>query len=108
MYTKIDNEGCNKYLCKYTFSKKAELFFLLLEIRLERFYKALEDFNWVLDKEPDNVKALLRRADTREKIGQIKEAHADLQRSVIVDENNKRAKVSRAYFMKLIALKNVV
>ncbi|XP_063690979.1 sperm-associated antigen 1-like [Bolinopsis microptera] len=64
----------------------------LAKIRLERFYKALEDFNWVLDKEPDNVKALLRRADTHEKIGQIKEAHADLQRSVIVDENNKRAK----------------
>ena len=60
---------------------------------MERFYKAIEDFDWVLDKEPDNIKALLRRADAHEKIGQMKEAHADLQRSVIVDENNKRAKV---------------
>ncbi|KAL5248514.1 hypothetical protein ACHWQZ_G017637 [Mnemiopsis leidyi] len=64
----------------------------LAKIRLERFYKAIEDFDWVLDKEPDNIKALLRRADAHEKIGQMKEAHADLQRSVIVDENNKRAK----------------
>ena len=69
-------------------------FLLSVEIRLERYFKAIKDFDWVLEQEPDNVKALLRRADAHEKIGQMKEAHADLQRSVIVDENNKRAKVS--------------
>ena len=63
------------------------------EIRLERFVKAIEDFDLVLTREPDNVKALLRRSDAREKIGQIREAAADLERSVIVDEKNKRAKV---------------
>ena len=62
-------------------------------IRLERYYKAIQDFDQVLQMEPDNVKALLRRADAREKIGQMKEAQADLERSVIVDDNNKRAKV---------------
>ena len=62
-------------------------------IRLERYYKAIQDFDRVLKMEPDNVKALLRRADAREKSGQMKEALADLERSSIVDENNKRTKV---------------
>ena len=64
---------------------------------MERFVKAIEDFDLVLTREPDNVKALLRRSDAREKIGQIREAAADLERSVIVDEKNKRAKVCDYY-----------
>ena len=76
-------------------------FLLSVEIRLERYFKAIKDFDWVLEQEPDNVKALLRRADAHEKIGQMKEAHADLQRSVIVDENNKRAKVSVCFCLKV-------
>ena len=42
-----------------------QLIVSLSELRLERYTKAIADFDTVLDLEPDNVKALLRRADAR-------------------------------------------
>ena len=63
----------------------------LAKLKLERYYKAIQDFDVVLKEEPSNIKALLRRSSAREKLGDINGALEDLERSVMVDSTNDRA-----------------
>ncbi len=60
-------------------------------MRLERWQAAIEDCSAVLERERDNIKALLRRATAQEKLGSAEAALADAQRVLQLQPNNKEA-----------------
>ncbi len=72
----------------------AESFFergLLLATRKREFGRAIGDFDKVLALKPDNVEALLFRADAYRQMGNVAPAMADLNRAVALEPSNPRA-----------------
>ncbi|XP_078664763.1 sperm-associated antigen 1-like isoform X3 [Branchiostoma floridae x Branchiostoma belcheri] len=64
----------------------------LAKLRLEKWESAVEDTNVVLEMEPGNLKALLRRAMGRKGLGQREEAIADLTVVLEQEPHNPKAK----------------
>ena len=66
-------------------------FILIIDIKLEKWDKALEDCKKVLDYEKDNFKALLRRGTAYFKKKSYKEAKEDIDRCLVLTPNDKKA-----------------
>ncbi|XP_035658810.1 sperm-associated antigen 1-like isoform X1 [Branchiostoma floridae] len=64
----------------------------LAKLRLEKWQDAVDDTNVVLEMEPGNLKALLRRAMGRKGLGQREEAIADLTIVLEQEPHNPKAK----------------
>ncbi|XP_078584437.1 sperm-associated antigen 1-like isoform X2 [Branchiostoma floridae x Branchiostoma japonicum] len=64
----------------------------LAKLRLEKWQDAVDDTNVVLEMEPGNLKALLRRAMGRKGLGQREEAIADLTVVLEQEPHNPKAK----------------
>ncbi|XP_050388622.2 sperm-associated antigen 1 [Patella vulgata] len=64
----------------------------LAYLKLEKWKEALEDCDEVLDEEPDNIKALLRRSTAYLGLKDVESADRDLNDIANLDKNNKRAK----------------
>ncbi|KAJ8020458.1 Sperm-associated antigen 1 [Holothuria leucospilota] len=63
----------------------------LARIRLEQFPSAVVDCNKVLELEPDNLKAMLRRSTARKSLHQYEEACQDLEYVLSIEPGNKQA-----------------
>ncbi|KAL8425262.1 hypothetical protein Efla_002328 [Eimeria flavescens] len=61
-------------------------------VKLERWQQAIEAANKVLSKEPQNLKALYRRAVARSNLGKLQEAKDDLMAVLGVDRANADAR----------------
>ncbi|XP_055067651.2 sperm-associated antigen 1 [Misgurnus anguillicaudatus] len=57
-------------------------------IKLQRWHAALVDCQTVLQLEPENVKALLRRATAHKHLGHSQESHDDLRAVLLVEPHN--------------------
>lgn len=66
------------------------------------FEMAVEDCNFVLEKQPKNVKALVRRGTSFEHIEKHKKALADFEAALAIDVKNKSAQQSAVRLRKLI------
>ena len=66
----------------------------MLDIKLEEWNKAIEDCNEVLKYEKDNIKALLRRANTYHKRKNFEKAKHDIERCLALDPSDKTAIVN--------------
>ncbi|KAK6165356.1 hypothetical protein SNE40_022298 [Patella caerulea] len=64
----------------------------LAYLKLEKWKEAVKDCDEVLDEEPDNIKALLRRSTAYLGLKDVESAERDLNDILSLDENNKRAK----------------
>ncbi|XP_071959727.1 sperm-associated antigen 1-like [Antedon mediterranea] len=64
----------------------------LVCIKLQKFGDAIEDCNKVLESEPDNVKALLRRATAKKGLKSYHAAKLDIQQTLALEPGNKQAK----------------
>ncbi len=60
-------------------------------LKLGRFQEALKDCDSVLDADPGNVKALLRRGTAKQALEQLAEAADDFRRITELQPNNKEA-----------------
>ncbi|XP_052002361.1 sperm-associated antigen 1 isoform X2 [Xyrauchen texanus] len=57
-------------------------------IKLKRWHTALSDCNAVLQLEPGNVKALLRRSTVHKHLGHLQECQADLRTVLLMEPHN--------------------
>uniref|UniRef100_A0A8D0HQ91 Sperm associated antigen 1 n=1 Tax=Sphenodon punctatus TaxID=8508 RepID=A0A8D0HQ91_SPHPU len=64
------------------------------EIKLQNWHNAFQDCKIVLEMEPDNVKALMRRATVHKHFQNYKEAIKDLTSTLHIEPDNEVAKVS--------------
>ncbi len=63
-------------------------------MKLEKWEHAIDDCNFVLKHEKNNVKALLRRSTAYFKKKQFDNAKSDIEKCLSIEENNKKALVS--------------
>ncbi|XP_022083368.1 sperm-associated antigen 1-like isoform X2 [Acanthaster planci] len=63
----------------------------LARIKLGQFIDAVEDCTKVLELEPENIKALLRRGTARKSLRQLTDAKKDLEAVLNAEPNNKQA-----------------
>ena len=78
--------------------QNAEAFFergLLLATRKREFGRALADFDRVLALQPDDVAALILRADASRQMGNLASAMADVDRALALEPDNPRAYFAR-------------
>ncbi|XP_033123357.1 sperm-associated antigen 1-like isoform X2 [Anneissia japonica] len=64
----------------------------LASIKLKKFDDAVKDCDKVLEDEPDNVKALLRRATAKKGLKNYHAAKLDIQKTLSLEPGNKQAK----------------
>ncbi|XP_051721942.1 sperm-associated antigen 1 [Ctenopharyngodon idella] len=60
-------------------------------IKLQRWSAALSDCETVLQLEPENIKALLRRATVHKHLGHLQESHDDLRAVLLMEPHNSTA-----------------
>ena len=80
-----------KFSFSQFFEQEKNRFFL--DIKLEKWDKAIEDCNEVLKYEAENVKALLRRSTALSKKKKYEQALQDIEKCVRQEPNNKKAQV---------------
>ena len=73
--------------------------FYLLDLKLEKWDLAVEDCNYVLKYEENNLKALLRRSTAYLKKNKYSQAKSDIDKVLFLEETNKKA---------LVKLKNLI
>lgn len=63
----------------------------LAYLKIQRYAEALADSAVLLEREPSNVKALLRHAAAAEALGDVSTAESDLNKVLEIEPNNKEA-----------------